>query len=98
MQTRSMNAAKRRGVEPRMCRAAGFTLIEAMVLVAFAAIVAAVALPNCRGYVLSGRFVDGANGLAAMRADVEHFHQASADLASGLLPRLPDWREVPAMN
>lgn len=58
-----------------MRRAAGFTLIEVMVTVAIVAILAAVALPSYRDYVLRGQLVDGTNGLAAMRADMERFYQ-----------------------
>ena len=90
--------------EGRVRRCAGFTLVEVMVFMAFMAVVAAGALPNCKDYVLNGRFVDGADGRAAMRADMERLHQANAGLASSLLPRLPslprlpDWHELPGVN
>ncbi|WP_395316529.1 type IV pilin protein [Variovorax sp. UC74_104] len=58
-----------------MRRAAGFTLIEVMVTVAIVAILAALALPSYRDYVLRGQLVDGTNGLAALRADMERFYQ-----------------------
>lgn len=70
-----MSAAKQTGGERRMLRAAGFTLIEVMVTVAIVAILAAVALPSYRDYVLRGQLVDGTNGLAALRADMERFYQ-----------------------
>lgn len=55
--------------------AGGFTLIEVMITVAIVAILAAVALPSYRDYILRGQLVDGTNGLAALRADMERFYQ-----------------------
>jgi Tfp pilus assembly protein PilE len=46
-----------------------------MIVVAIVAILAAIALPSYRDYVLRGRLVDAHNGLAAMRADMERFYQ-----------------------
>lgn len=46
-----------------------------MITVAIVAILAAVALPSYRDYVLRGQLVDGQNGLAAMRANMERFYQ-----------------------
>jgi len=75
MQIRSMSTAKQPGGERRVRRPTGFTLIEVMVTVAIVAILAAVALPSYRDYVLRGQLVDGTNGLAALRADMERFYQ-----------------------
>jgi type IV pilus assembly protein PilE len=71
------DAAKRRFPMNRRPanRHAGFTLIELMVTVAIVAILAAIAYPSYRDYVLRGQLVDGTNGLAAMRADMERFYQ-----------------------
>ena len=54
---------------------AGFTLIEVMITVAIVAILASIALPSYRDYVLRGQLVDGTNGLATMRADMERYYQ-----------------------
>ena len=53
----------------------GFTLIEVMITVAIVAILAAIALPSYRDYILRGQLLDGQNGLAAMRANMERFYQ-----------------------
>lgn len=62
-------------MQTRSLSAAGFTLIEVMVTVAIVAILASLALPSYRDYVLRGQLVDGTNGLSAMRADMERFYQ-----------------------
>ncbi|MGJ7581710.1 type IV pilin protein [Variovorax sp. RHLX14] len=56
-------------------RSRGFTLIEVMITVAIIAILASIALPSYRDYVLRGQIVDAHNGLSAMRADMERFFQ-----------------------
>lgn len=63
----------------------GFTLIEVMITVAIIGILAAIAIPSYRDYVLRGQVVDATNALSIMRADMERFFQdqrrytASAD-------------------
>jgi prepilin-type N-terminal cleavage/methylation domain-containing protein len=53
----------------------GFTLIEVMVTVAIVAILASIAYPSYRDYVLRGRIVDATNGLSMMRANMERYFQ-----------------------
>jgi len=59
----------------RQDRSAGFTLIEVMIVVAIVGILAAIALPAYKNYVLRGKIVDATNMLSAMRAKMEQFYQ-----------------------
>ncbi len=55
-------------------RPAGFTLIEVMITVAIIGILAAVAYPSYRDYLVRGNLADATNGLATVRAQMErHF-------------------------
>jgi type IV pilus assembly protein PilE len=56
-------------------RSRGFTLIELMVTVAIVAILAAIAYPSYRDYVLRGQLVDATSGLSTMRANMERYFQ-----------------------
>jgi type IV pilus assembly protein PilE len=53
----------------------GFSLIELMIAVAIAAILAAVAIPAYRDYVIRGRLTDAYATLAAQRVRMEQFYQ-----------------------
>lgn len=57
----------------------GFTLIEVMVVVGIIAILAAIAYPSYRDYVVRGALVDATNGLSTMRADMERHFQDNRD-------------------
>lgn len=61
----------------------GFTLIEMMITVAIVAILAAVALPNYRDYVIRGRLVDATNALSGTRARMEQFYQDNRTYVGG---------------
>ncbi len=60
---------------PLRRRLTGFTLIELMVTVAIVAILAAIAYPSYRNYVIRGQLVSATNGLSALRANMERFFQ-----------------------
>ncbi len=68
---------------------AGFTLIELMITVTIVAILAAIAYPSYRSYVLRGQVVNATNGLTAMAANMERYYQDNrtyAKTAGGLQP------------
>jgi prepilin-type N-terminal cleavage/methylation domain-containing protein len=60
----------------------GFTLIELMITVAIVAILAAIAYPNYRDYVIRGQLADATNGLTALRANMERYFQDNRTYAS----------------
>lgn len=53
----------------------GFSLIELMVVVVIAGILAAIALPNYSNYVTRGKIPDATSGLAAKRVQMEQYFQ-----------------------
>jgi prepilin-type N-terminal cleavage/methylation domain-containing protein len=56
-------------------RSAGFTLIEVMITVAIVAILATLAYPSYRDYIIRGQLVDATNGLSTFRANMERHFQ-----------------------
>lgn len=59
----------------RRTQQTGFTLIEMMIVVAIIGILAAIGYPSYRDYIIRGQLVDGTNGLAAIRAEMERHFQ-----------------------
>lgn len=60
----------------------GFTLIELMVTVAIVGILAGIAYPNYRDYVMRGHVADATNGLSTIRAQMERHFQDNRTYAT----------------
>jgi type IV pilus assembly protein PilE len=63
--------------------AAGFTLIELMMTVAIAAILASVAIPMYRDYVLRSRIIDATSKLSDFRVRMEQYFMDNRTYADG---------------
>lgn len=68
---------------PAIRRAAGFTLIEVMIVVAIVAILAAVALPSYKNYVMRGRIPEATSTLVAQQVKMEQWYQDNQTYATG---------------
>lgn len=77
-----MQTEKVRQPPVNQARSSGFTLIELMITVAIVAILAAVAYPSYRDYILRGQIVDATTALSAMRADMERYFQDNRTYAA----------------
>jgi type IV pilus assembly protein PilE len=60
----------------------GFTLIEVMITVAIIAILAMLAIPSYRDYLVRGQLTDATTGLSTMRAQMERYFQDNRTYAS----------------
>jgi len=68
---------KRLGVRPSFAaarrHAAGFTMLEVMIVTAIVAILAAIALPNYADYVTRGKITEATTGLSDLRQRYEQY-------------------------
>ncbi len=64
-------------------RARGFTLIEVMITVAIVAILAAVALPSYRDYVIRGNIPEATSRLATRQVQMEQYFQDNRTYVGG---------------
>lgn len=62
----------------------GFTLIEALVVMAVLGILAAIGVPNYSRYVTRGNLVEAGNALAEYRVRMEQFYQDNRTYATGV--------------
>ena len=76
----------------------GFTLIEVMITVAIIGILAAIALPSYRDYILRGQLVDATNLLAAGRANMERYFQDNRTYAAVGAFRPPCHTDIAVAN
>ena len=74
-----MNPASFQHPARRSARQRGFTLIEVMITVAIIGILAAIAIPSYRDYVLRGQVVEAHNALSTLRANMERHFQDNRD-------------------
>lgn len=59
----------------RRAQAAGFTLIELMIVVAIIAVLAAIALPIYSDYITRGKLTEAQNNLSSLRVLMEQYFQ-----------------------
>ena len=83
-------------------RARGFTLIELMIVVVIAAILAAIAVPMWSSYVQRGKIVDATSHLGDLRTQMEKFFMDNRDYRNGgncgVNPIIANYNADPAAN
>jgi type IV pilus assembly protein PilE len=72
-----------RGKHMKNCKHAGFTLIELMIAIAVAAILAAVAVPAYTGYVTRSKIPEATGTLSSLRVKMEQWYQDNRKYSNG---------------
>jgi type IV pilus assembly protein PilE len=68
---------------PSPCRAAGFTLVELMVAVAVLAIIASVAIPSYKSYVIRGKLTQAFGSLSSWAVGMQQVYQDDRSYTNG---------------
>lgn len=64
----------------------GFTLIEVMIVVAIIGILAAIAVPSYKDYILRGKLSEATGAMETLRTDMERFYQDNRTYAGDSAP------------
>lgn len=64
-------------------RTKGFTLIELMIVVVIIAILASIAMPSYKDYVLRGKIAEAQGQLASLQVRMEQYYQDNRSYANG---------------
>jgi len=77
-----MHNNKVEGLPARADRSAGFSLVELLCAMGVVAILAAIAIPTYRAYVIRSHLPEGMNILSGYQIQLEHFYQDQANYGS----------------
>ena len=70
---------RRAAAHSALCRNGGFTLIELMIAIAIVAILASIALPSYRSYVMRGQTAQAFSQLTAFSVTLQQYYQDNRD-------------------
>ena len=93
-----MNYASTSRAHPVPTRAAGFTLIEVMIVVAIIGILAAVALPSYNDYIRRGQIPEAFSALSDYRTKMEQYYQDNRNYGSGATTACADLTTASGWN